>query len=235
MPATPKHRREDEEEGRSASPKKRKRIYESDEIDGSSSTLFSACSPSSASESDGAVSLSTSTSEEFDLTKTMLRNSYNTRIRDDVKKNKLIAEEKNVELEVANSSKATNEVGVVNGGGDGDGGEAKLARKHLNSFKGSVSNGGDAEVKGKGKEGPRFKDLGGMKEVLEILQTEVIEPLNYPELLRELGVRPMTGILLHGPPGCGKTELAHAIANETGLPFYNISATEVISGVSGIC
>jgi ribosome biogenesis ATPase len=43
----------------------------------------------------------------------------------------------------------------------------------------------------------------------------------------------VTGILLHGPPGCGKTRLAHAIANETGLPFHHISATEVVSGVSG--
>ncbi|KAK8483663.1 hypothetical protein V6N11_061646 [Hibiscus sabdariffa] len=47
------------------------------------------------------------------------------------------------------------------------------------------------------------------------------------------GPRPMAGILLHGPPGCGKTKLAHAIANETGVPFYKISATEVVSGVSG--
>ncbi|GMP40530.1 hypothetical protein CsSME_00010947 [Camellia sinensis var. sinensis] len=43
----------------------------------------------------------------------------------------------------------------------------------------------------------------------------------------------MAGILLHGPPGCGKTKLAHAIANETGVPFYKISATELVSGVSG--
>ncbi|KAI9089738.1 hypothetical protein K1719_029031 [Acacia pycnantha] len=53
------------------------------------------------------------------------------------------------------------------------------------------------------------------------------------ELPRRLGVRPIAGILLHGPPGCGKTTLARAIANETGFPFYQISATEVVSGVSG--
>nr|GFC23593.1 cell division control protein 48 homolog C-like [Tanacetum cinerariifolium] len=55
------------------------------------------------------------------------------------------------------------------------------------------------------------------------------------EMLRKksLGVRPMAGILLHGPPGCGKTKLAHAIANETGVPFYKISATELVSGISG--
>jgi ribosome biogenesis ATPase len=60
-------------------------------------------------------------------------------------------------------------------------------------------------------------------------------PLCHPELLQRLGVRPIAGLLLHGPPGCGKTTLAHAIANETGVPFYKISAPEVVSGVSGIC
>ncbi|KAG6435434.1 hypothetical protein SASPL_100308 [Salvia splendens] len=43
------------------------------------------------------------------------------------------------------------------------------------------------------------------------------------------------GILLHGPPGCGKTKLAHAIANVTGVPFYKIAATEFLSGVAGYC
>ncbi|KAG9441551.1 hypothetical protein H6P81_017405 [Aristolochia fimbriata] len=82
-------------------------------------------------------------------------------------------------------------------------------------------------------EGPRFRDLAGMKSILDELLMEVIVPLKYPELPSWLGVKPMTGILLHGPPGCGKTKLAHAIANETGVPFYKISATEVVSGVSG--
>ncbi|KAG2603735.1 hypothetical protein PVAP13_4NG007800, partial [Panicum virgatum] len=58
-------------------------------------------------------------------------------------------------------------------------------------------------------------------------------PLCHPELPQRLGVRPVAGLLLHGPPGCGKTTLAHAIANETGVPFYKISAPEVVSGVSG--
>ncbi|KAK4746218.1 hypothetical protein SAY87_012530 [Trapa incisa] len=62
---------------------------------------------------------------------------------------------------------------------------------------------------------------------------EVIVPLYHPELPRTLCVKPMAGILLHGPPGCGKTKLARAIANETGVPLYQISATEVVSGVSG--
>ncbi|KAJ4965915.1 hypothetical protein NE237_017764 [Protea cynaroides] len=74
----------------------------------------------------------------------------------------------------------------------------------------------------------------GIKGVLDELMMEVIVPLYHPQLPRWLGVRPMAGILLHGPPGCGKTKLAHAIANETGVPFYKISATEVVSSGSGV-
>ena len=48
-----------------------------------------------------------------------------------------------------------------------------------------------------------------------------------------LGVEPPRGLLLHGPPGCGKTALAHAIANQCGVPFLKISAPEIVSGMSG--
>nr|GMD43678.1 cell division control protein 48 homolog C [Ipomoea batatas] len=81
--------------------------------------------------------------------------------------------------------------------------------------------------------GPKFKDLGGMGSVVEELKMEVMVPLYHPQLLKHLGIRPMSGILFYGPPGCGKTKLAHAIANETGVPFYKISATELVSGISG--
>ncbi|KAM3734281.1 hypothetical protein ACB098_10G003700 [Castanea mollissima] len=80
--------------------------------------------------------------------------------------------------------------------------------------------------------GPRFKDFGGIDSVIEELKMEVIVPLYHRELPRCLGVQPMSGILLHGPPGCGKTKLAQAIANETGFPFHMISSTGIISAVS---
>ncbi|PSS24894.1 Cell division control protein 48 C like [Actinidia chinensis var. chinensis] len=107
------------------------------------------------------------------------------------------------------------------------GGESGLGRSDGKGL------GGGEEEEGKGKDGPRFRDLGGMEGVVEELKMEVIVPLYHPQLPRWLGVRSMAGIFLHGPPGCGKTKLAHAIANETGVPFYKISATELVSGVTG--
>ncbi|KAF5780058.1 putative AAA+ ATPase domain, ATPase, AAA-type, core, AAA ATPase, AAA+ lid domain-containing protein [Helianthus annuus] len=79
----------------------------------------------------------------------------------------------------------------------------------------------------------RFKDLGGIDDVLRELLLEVIIPWYRPDVPLSIGVRPTTGILLHGPPGCGKTTLANAIANEAGVPFYNIAAPELVYGVSG--
>ncbi|KAG6595581.1 Cell division control protein 48-like C, partial [Cucurbita argyrosperma subsp. sororia] len=155
----------------------------------------------------------------FDLMKSMLQTSY---AESNKSKNEHL--EKSVELEVAIENKIAEKIGVENEGN---------ASKGILRKEGQGSHGGAETETGEGKEeGPRFKDLGGMKSVLEELKMEVIVPLYHPQLPMWLGVRPMAGILLHGPPGCGKTKLAHAIANETGVPFYKISAPEIVSGVS---
>ncbi|XP_021994983.2 cell division control protein 48 homolog C [Helianthus annuus] len=83
------------------------------------------------------------------------------------------------------------------------------------------------------EDGPWFKDLFGIDDVLIELKHKVILPLYNPQVSCNYPRSRMAGILLYGPPGCGKTKLAHAIANESGLPFYEISATEFVSGVSG--
>ncbi|XP_020604355.1 nuclear valosin-containing protein-like [Orbicella faveolata] len=57
--------------------------------------------------------------------------------------------------------------------------------------------------------------------------------MRHPEVFRTLGVTPPRGFLLHGPPGCGKTLLAHAVAGELEMPFIKLAATEIVSGVSG--
>jgi len=78
-----------------------------------------------------------------------------------------------------------------------------------------------------------LKDIGGREEVIKVLLRKVVRPLLLPEISLHTGVQPVCGVLLHGPPGCGKTMLANAIAREVGLPFIPISAPSIVSGMSG--
>ena len=79
----------------------------------------------------------------------------------------------------------------------------------------------------------RYTDLGGVGEILQQIKQLVEYPLVRPEIYQHLGVDPPRGVLLRGPPGCGKSHLANAIAGQLGLPFYRISAPELVSGMSG--
>lgn len=79
----------------------------------------------------------------------------------------------------------------------------------------------------------RLSDLAGVEGVLQEVRELVEYPLSHPEVYRALGVEPPRGILLHGPPGCGKTLLANAIAGELGVSFLRVSAPELVSGMSG--
>lgn len=80
--------------------------------------------------------------------------------------------------------------------------------------------------------GVTFADVGGNDNVLMDI-CKLLVHMRHPEVYKQLGIIPPRGILLHGPPGCGKTLLAHAIAGELSLPFLKIAATEIVSGVSG--
>ncbi|KAJ8330633.1 hypothetical protein BDV3_002368 [Batrachochytrium dendrobatidis] len=79
----------------------------------------------------------------------------------------------------------------------------------------------------------RLSDLGGIEQIVQELNHLVCMPLGHPEIYRHLGVDLPRGILLHGPPGCGKTMLARAIAGEAGVPFISIAAPVIVSGMSG--
>jgi transitional endoplasmic reticulum ATPase len=78
-----------------------------------------------------------------------------------------------------------------------------------------------------------YEDIGGLHE--EIRKTrEMIElPLRHPELFQRLGIEPPKGVLLHGPPGCGKTLLARAVASESEANFFSINGPEIMSKFYG--
>jgi len=72
-----------------------------------------------------------------------------------------------------------------------------------------------------------YDDIGGLEEQIEELR-EVIElPLKYPHIFRLMGVEPPKGVLLYGPPGCGKTLLAKAVAHESNATFIRLVASEL--------
>jgi transitional endoplasmic reticulum ATPase len=74
-----------------------------------------------------------------------------------------------------------------------------------------------------------YEDLGGLSEVVPKIREMIELPLRHPEVFERLGVEPPKGVLLYGPPGCGKTLLAKAVASEAGAYFISIAGPEVIS------
>ena len=72
-------------------------------------------------------------------------------------------------------------------------------------------------------------DVGGMEETKRQLVETVVWPLAYPETFARLGVEPSRGVLLYGPPGCGKTFLVKALANEAHANFFPIRGAELLS------
>ena len=78
-----------------------------------------------------------------------------------------------------------------------------------------------------------YDNVGGcQKQLLQI--RELVElPLRHPQLFNTVGIKPPRGVLMYGPPGCGKTLIARAVANETGAFLFSINGPEIMSKVSG--
>lgn len=75
--------------------------------------------------------------------------------------------------------------------------------------------------------------IGGLGERMERILELVELPLRKPELFERLGISPPTGVLLHGPPGCGKTLIARTLAKIAGVRFFSISGPEIINKYYG--
>jgi len=73
-----------------------------------------------------------------------------------------------------------------------------------------------------------YEDIGGLGKEIRRIREMIELPLKYPQVFERLGIEPPKGVLLYGPPGCGKTLIARAVANETDAYFVTISGPEIM-------
>ncbi|MFX1379324.1 MAG: CDC48 family AAA ATPase [Promethearchaeota archaeon] len=78
-----------------------------------------------------------------------------------------------------------------------------------------------------------YEDVGGLDKEIQRVREMVELPLRHPSLFKRLGIDPPKGVLLRGPPGCGKTLLARAVANESEAHFISINGPEIMSKFYG--
>ncbi len=74
-----------------------------------------------------------------------------------------------------------------------------------------------------------FDDVGGMDDVKEDIRSAIVYPFEHPELYIKYGKKMGDGILLYGPPGCGKTYIARAAAGECGASFLTLKISDILS------
>ncbi|MFQ6067022.1 MAG: CDC48 family AAA ATPase, partial [bacterium] len=78
-----------------------------------------------------------------------------------------------------------------------------------------------------------YEDIGGLHREIQKVREMIELPLKYPQVFERLGIEAPKGVLLHGPPGCGKTLIARAVANETNAYFNHITGPEIMGKFYG--
>ena len=90
-----------------------------------------------------------------------------------------------------------------------------------------------ADNRGGGVQKVSFEDIGGLGATVGRIREMIEMPLRFPEIFERLGIEPPRGVLLYGPPGCGKTLLARTVASETAAYFIDIGGPEIIHKLYG--
>ena len=90
-----------------------------------------------------------------------------------------------------------------------------------------------SESSGDKKSGITYEEVGGLRDEIKVMREIVELPLRHPELFSRIGVEPHSGILLYGPPGCGKTLLAKVLASESEANMFSINGPEIMNKYYG--
>ncbi len=85
------------------------------------------------------------------------------------------------------------------------------------------------ETQGERPTGACYEDVGGLHKQIQRLREMIELPLRHPEVFERLGIEAPKGVLLYGPPGCGKNLIAKALANEAGVNFIAVKGPELIN------
>merc|ERR1712117_132215 len=103
-----------------------------------------------------------------------------------------------------------------------------VSQEHFTSAMGSCN---PSSLRETVVEAPNIKwdDIGGLEETKRSLQEMILYPIDHPEKFEKFGMTPSKGVLFYGPPGCGKTLLAKAVANECSSNFISVKGPELLT------